>query len=662
MERRLSATGAAAISGGALLVAYGATLAPTVTLWDSGEFLAAIHSLGVPHPPGTPLFVFAARAWSLGLGWLPFALAVNLASAMCTAGAAAIMAWLVARWTGRGAAGIAGALVGGAMSAVWQSATETEVYAYATLLIAVALVFAEHAGTLWSVRHRVAIAFCFGLAVPLHISALVAGPAVILLAATDRSAGLSVRAALSPLAAWCVAAGLGTVRPLPIAVGVLLALVAWIAPDGSDSREARWGALGSLLVVMLGASFVLVMLVRARHDPAINEGFATTWQALVDVVARRQYDVPPLWPRRAPFWLQLGNVIQYADWQVASGVSDAPGPSAARTPVTLLFVVLGVIGSRWHRGRDRRSWNAMALLLLCATVGVVLVLNLRAGPSFGFGVLPPGAIHEARERDYFFSLAFLVAGLWSGCGLVALGTRLASPVIERGLLLVALLPLALNWRAVDRRRAPDATLARELAMALLSEQPQRSVLLVAGDNDSFPLWYLQQGEGVRRDVTTVTIPLLGARWYRAELARRHAMLPPDFVDEWRGIGPTLEAIGAGARGGGRPLHVAVSVMSDDRRAVAPGASWQLKGMSYAPGDGRSGSRLSIDAIAVAGSARGVAERRDARGGGEGTAPSARDGTGRYVQRLLECPAAALARARGARSTATGLLESTCNFR
>ncbi|HEX4931644.1 MAG TPA: DUF2723 domain-containing protein [Gemmatimonadaceae bacterium] len=657
----MSPRGAAAISGGALLVAYVATLAPTVTLWDSGEFLAAVHSLGVPHPPGTPLFVFAARVWSLLTGWLPFALSVNLASAVCTAGAVALFAWLMARWTGRASAGVAGALAGGGTAAVWQSATETEVYAYATLVVAVSLVAAEHAGTRWSVRHRVAIAFLFGLAVPLHISVLVAGPAVILLAASDRSGALSFRAALAPLAAWCVAVGLGTVRPLPVVVGGALALVARFAPDGQDVREARWGALASLALVVLGASFVLVMLVRAPHDPAVNEGNATTWQALLDIVARRQYDVPPLWPRRAPFWLQLGNVVQYADWQVASSLSDAPGASPLRTPVTLLFVVLGAVGAVWHRRRDRRSWNAVALLLGCATVGVVVVLNLRAGPSFGYGILPEGALREARERDYFFSLAFLVAGLWCGCGIVALRDRLGRPWSHAAFAL-ALIPLALNWRAVDRRRLPDAALAHDLATALLAGLPAHAVLVVAGDNDSFPLWYLQQGEGVRRDVTTVTIPLLGASWYRAQLARRDGVLPLALAERWSGLGATLAAIGQESARRGRPLHVAVSVAASDRRALAAGRGWRLLGMTYTTSEGGAEGLPAIDTGAVLSAMREAPVSPWPEGDRGRRRASARDATGQYVQRLLACPEAALARARGGDRPAAGLLESTCNFR
>ena len=171
----MPALGAAAISGGALLVVYVATLAPSVTLWDSGEFLAAIHALGVPHPPGTPLFVYASNAWAQAFGWLPFAVAVNLAwggappppARRCALGGSpsggGCSAWLFPRWTGRALVGVAGALVGGGMAAVWQSATETEVYALATLAVALALVAGDVGGARWSGRPRGLIAFLFAL-------------------------------------------------------------------------------------------------------------------------------------------------------------------------------------------------------------------------------------------------------------------------------------------------------------------------------------------------------------------------------------------------------------------------------------------------------------------------------------------------------------------
>ena len=61
-----------------MLVVYIATLAPGVTFWDAGEFIAAAHSLGIPHPPGTPLFVVLLNAWARAFAFLPFAIATNL--------------------------------------------------------------------------------------------------------------------------------------------------------------------------------------------------------------------------------------------------------------------------------------------------------------------------------------------------------------------------------------------------------------------------------------------------------------------------------------------------------------------------------------------------------------------------------------------------------
>ncbi|MBK6487793.1 MAG: DUF2723 domain-containing protein [Gemmatimonadetes bacterium] len=654
---RLTAEGAAAISGGALFAVYLATLAPSVTLWDSGEFLAAARTLGIPHPPGTPLFIFWSRAWAALFGWLPFALAVNLASAASAATGAALFAWLVSRWTGRPAAGLVGAVVGGTMATVWQSATEAEVYSHVLLGVGLALLVAEVAGTRWSWRHRTVLAFIFGLAVPLHLSVLVAGPAVILLAATDRAGLWSLRASLVPAGAWAVAVGIGTVSILPVALGGALFVVAGALSDTDPAGQGRPRALLAFALTLLGASFVLVMLVRAQHDPAINEGNPAHWQSLLDVIARRQYDVPPLWPRRAPAWLQFGNLIQYADWQVAVGVSSDPGPSPWRTSITLVYAALAVLGARWHRRRDRRSWNVLALLALCSSLGVVAVLNLRAGPSFGWGILPDDALREARERDYFFALAFLVVGLWIGCGITALTERWRGATGRAAWLLVAL-PLVLNWRGVDRRRGREATLANDVALALLQRLPAHAVLVLAGDNDSFPIWYAQQVEGVRTDVTPVTIPLLGAGWYRRELQRRHDLLPVESASSWGGVAATLRMIGRAGRSLGRPVVVAVSVAPADRRAVAPERGWTLEGMWYRPLDrDASSGALSIDSIAVS-----QAEQWWQRRSGATLGLNARDPAGRYVQRLLTCPTLARQRLVAPTPVAPGLLESICNFR
>src|SRR5690606_13810610 len=105
-------------------------------------------------------------------------------------------------------------------------------------------------------------------------------------------------------------------------------------------------------------------------------------------------------------------------------------------------------------------------------------------------------------------------------------------------LLVAAAPVALNWSAVDRRRGADSTIALDVGRAITDAVPDGAVLLTAGDLDSYPIWYLQAVHGVRADVTVVVVPMLPAGWYRAELARRHGLLPAADGGLWEGEAAT----------------------------------------------------------------------------------------------------------------------------
>ena len=636
---------------------YLLTLAPDVTFWDAGEFIAAAHTLGVPHPPGTPLYVLVAHVWERAFAWIAGpAVAVNALSAACTSAAGGVTAWLVGRWTGRGALGVGAALAAGAMSTVWLNATETEVYAASLLLSWLMLLAGERAGATADPRWSMLLAYLFALAVPLHISALVAAPAAVLLAATAPDG--SIRWGEGALLAVPVlfAAGVGTLSPSVLGLACLaLPMAVTVRWRGGRLRPARLTA-----VALLGLSALLLMLVRARHDPGVNQGNPATLAALLDVVGRRQYDLAPIFPRQAPLWLQLGNFIEYVDWQVALGLAPQVAPSWARTPVTLAFVALGAVGGWAHARLDQRSWRAMLLLLASASVGVVLYLNLKAGPSFGHGILPEGAPHEARERDYFFALAFWTWGAWAGLGTVWLATRLLGPRVwaPAAGMAVAALPLALNWSAVTRRALPDAELPGALAASMLASAPQRAVLLLAGDNDTYPLWYRQQALGVRRDVMLVTIPLLPALWYRAELARRHGLLTGAEVRDWRGTPAALAAVGRKAAALRRPVAVSVAAEASERAAL--GACWRRRGMVYVRVSTRGDAGLDaapclgVDSAATTAVAAVLAHvvARPPRAG--------TDGTAEYVHELLTCPALALAEGRD--SAAARQLDSRCNPR
>ena len=485
------------------------TLAPSVTLWDSGEFLAAMHSLGIPHPPGTPLYVLIGKVWSLAFASIfGFARSINLLSAVSTAFACGILTSLFTKWTEDGFAATAGGLAAGLMSTVWLSATETEVYAVAFLFGTMVLWAADRAGQNSDARWALLAAYLAGLSWALHLTALLVVPSAILLVFTTSD-------------------------------GYFAVPVGRRHADGR--REAHSFARllrNSIIVTVIGMTCVLYLVIRAHRDPAINQGNPSTFASFIDVLLRHQYDVPSIWPRQAPFYLQLGNVFEYADWQFAKGLAPDAPPSWWRTPVTVLYALVALYGCVAHRAADRRSWRAVLVLFLVGSLGVAIYLNLKAGPSFGAGILPPNALHEARERDYFFFWAFACWGLWAGFGAIRLSRRLTAPLGVVAMIL-PFAPALLNWTAVDRRTDPVEARARQDESDMLARVPPSGVLLAVGDNDTYPLWYLQQVEGTRKDVTVVTVPLLAAKWYRAELARRYKLLDTSAVERWFGRDSTI---------------------------------------------------------------------------------------------------------------------------
>jgi len=296
-----------------------------------------------------------------------------------------------------------------------------------------------------------------------------------------------------------------------------------------------------------------------------------------------------------------------------------------------------------------------------ATFGVVLYLNLKAGPSFGYGVLPPNADHEARERDYFFALGFAAFALWCGMGAVALARRLRRARSGRSLawvgVVVAALPIALNWRAVDRRREPCASLPNAFARATLESAPPRAVLFVAGDNDTYPLWYAQIALHVRRDVSIVTVPLVPAEWYRAELARRLGLYEPADTARWRGEKRELAAIAERAVRQGRPIAAAVGLEPEIRDAL--GERWSFAGLLYERLADSTGQRtIEISGAAVDSTAAQV----DRLLLGPPAPESVDDPAERYLTSLLTCPILAKRARRGAVSDSTALLASLCNLR
>jgi hypothetical protein len=570
---------------GLVLAGYVLTLAPTVTFWDAGEFIAAARTLGIPHPPGTPLFVLIAHVWAMLVPVGEYAVRTNLLSALLSAlgagffflvahetlaTATAGLEPATARWLRLGGA-TAAAVAGAFTFTNWQNSNETEVYAAATFSIAAMAwlvhVWRRHRGTARAPRLLLLVVYLSGISIGNHLLALLAGPAVIAFIATtlrdqpaesieQRREEWGQLAVVAGVWALLIGTGLGSTA-LVIAGGVCFAAAAVYATRGGAGQFACL----SLLIAGIGVTPYLYLYLRSAQHPPINEAAPATFDALLAVIRRTQY--PPRTPLDDPtvahgpgnpgrtvqvLGVQLLDYVVYFDWQWAKSLGDMIGPLPVRTLVTLLFASLGLRGSLLQRRTDRAAWRLLLWLFLVTGVGLVAYMNFRPGYARWYDLYPESRDHEVRERDYFFVVSFIVWGVWAGMGLAGLAmtvlarARLANATVRRvapAILLLAAVPVALNWTQASRRHGADARLAADFAYDLLNSSPPYGILFTFGDNDTFPLWWAQEVEGVRQDVTVVCLALANTDWYMRQL-RDGPTRPVDLAAlpaVWRGAVP-----------------------------------------------------------------------------------------------------------------------------
>ena len=534
-----------------VLIGFVITLAPTVTLWDAGEFITAAKVLGVPHPPGTPLFVLLGNVWGGIVRVGAYAWRLNLMSA-CFSAAGAGCLFLVAHRLLHGEAPwlrIGGAAAAAILSAFtfteWQNSNETEVYTVATFSIAaicwLCLRWRDVRSTSRASHILLLIVYIAALSIGNHLLALLVGPAVSLFIAYT----LYTQPAADPAernmerAEWCsltalwfvlVAVGLGS-TPLLVVGGVLVA-AAIVACMMTGSRAFPIIAIAAAAA---GVSIYAFLYIRAGLHPVLNEADPENWRNLLAVIRREQFgsrgllDNPMFYPgpdnpgrTLKIFGQQLLNFFQYCSWQWGRSL-----PTAVMVGVALLFVSLGVFGFEFTRRRDRGIAFLLGALWLVTGIGLVVYMNFKAGFSLFWDQYPSIDQHEVRERDYFFVVSFQIWGVFAALGLVrglAVVTKTGTLGIGRfaiaGSTVIALLPFAANFTAASRRHGPDATVARDFAYNLVQSVEPYGVLFAYGDNDTFPVWYLQEVEGIRQDVTLINLSLANLDWYLSQLGSR----------------------------------------------------------------------------------------------------------------------------------------------
>jgi len=495
---------AAAVTAAAILALYVATLAPTTAMWDASEYITAAYTLGIPHPPGNPLFVLLGRVASLlPLGNVAFR--INLLAAFCSALAAGIWflvaervlaQWIEVRWVRRMGAVLAAVLSATAFTVWNQSVVNEKVYTVSLAFFAVVswltVLWCDDPDGRRADRILILIAYLIGLGYTNHPAGFLVGPAV--------ATAVLVR------------------RP-----GTLL----------------RWRLILAAVVALgFGLTPFALEPIRAAHHPALNEGdptgckekigFActfsdTTVTRLMANINRVQYGKPDLSARQAPFSAQMGMWWLYFKWQWLRDPHSTQ--STVQSVLALLFLSLGIAGGVVHYRRDRASFWFFGPLIATVTVALVYYMNFKYGASQSPELA--GVAREVRDRDYFYLWSYSAWSVWAALGLVAVWRFLASLVgptarwsTTAPVLLLGALPLVGNFRAASR--AGDWA-TREWARDILNSVEPYGILITGGDNDTFPLWYAQEVEGVRPDVTVAVTSLLNTDWYMRGLMRRPAV-------------------------------------------------------------------------------------------------------------------------------------------
>src|SRR5437868_2149307 len=389
-----------------VLALYLITLAPSTAMWDTSEYIAAAYTLGLPHPPGNPLFVLIGRVFTIIPLFGPnVATSINVLAALCSAVSAGmwflitervLVGWFPERWQ-RITGGTLPAVIGATAFTVWNQSVVNE-KVYTVSLVGIAIIswlmirWSDEPDGRKADRILVLVAYILGLGYANHMGGMLAAPAA--------------------------------------AVAVLV-------------RRPRTLIRWRLILACIGALFFgitpfAIQPIRAAWNPPLNEGEPTacrnglhfsctfskrTYDAFMYNFNRGQYGKPELSDRQAPFTAQVDMWWFYFKWQwlrdpqlkhqVAQGVLGG------------LFLVLGLFGAWVHFQRDRQSFWYFGTFMLTVTLILIYYLNFKYGSSQS-PELGDSVAREVRDRDYFFLWSFSAWGVWAALGLMYIWENLAA--------------------------------------------------------------------------------------------------------------------------------------------------------------------------------------------------------------------------------------------
>lgn len=541
---------------------YLRTVAPTLSFWDCGEFIACSYQLGVMHPPGAPLYLLIGKILTM----LPIAgdigLRVNLFSVLVSAATVLltflIIEQLIRRWRGEAASlddrlilyvsAAFGALAFAFTDSFWFNAVEAEVYAFSmfftALVVWLAFYWGEHSQRESSMLLIFFIFYLFGLAIGVHLLNILAFPAVLLIAyfhdniQVRRLLMLITVQAVVPLLLYIIFFQFNpasmTYETLQAHQGKAASFLKWfgmiwlVVTLAYMYRKDRyvfkcWFVIPSL--VLLTYSIYYVIYLRAGLAPPINENDPSNFARLQDYLARKQYGEEDmfltLFHRKADFWnYQIHTMFtRYFGWQFIGKGAILDNRDRIVEIISFrglygLPFIVGLWGAVHHFYKDWKRAVIVFVLFIITGYAIIVYLNQKDP--------------QPRERDYSYVGSFFAFSLWIGIGMTSILESISAALKNRQLirricfgavilLLLAAVPLNLFSFNFDSHDRQGNYVAWDYSYNMLQSCEQDAIVFTNGDNDTFPLWYLQEVYGIRKDIRIVCLSLLNTPWYIKQL-------------------------------------------------------------------------------------------------------------------------------------------------
>ncbi len=311
---------------------------------------------------------------------------------------------------------------------------------------------------------------------------------------------------------------------------VLGYLIYW---SGKENKQTLHLIVKSILFAIIGFSSYAMIIIRSNQDTPINLNSPKTFPEFVKYMNREQYGDQPIFKRRFTrephqqgvynnyssdldfFWnYQMNHMFnRYLLWNYVGRESTVQDSGVDFSELFAIPFLLALFGLFYHYQKD---WKM-------ASVFLIMFIFLGYLTAFYQNQQQP----QPRERDYFYVGAFFVFSLWLALGIRGLFEVIKTAIKSTSLhkpaytaltaILIVLVPLNMiraNYFKNDRSRN---FVPWDYSYNLLQSAAKDAIIFTNGDNDTFPLWYLQDVEGVRRDVRIANLSLLNTPWYIKQL-------------------------------------------------------------------------------------------------------------------------------------------------